>query len=134
MAKSNSFLATYVGGPTVIIELAGLRIMTDPTLDPAGVYDLGHITLEKYKDPADVDVDKIDLVLLSHDQHQDNLDDAGRELLTRTPKVYTTVIGADRLGGGNNRTESLGNRSYSNSRWLGTDDHCNSGEAWAGRN
>ncbi|TDN97107.1 MBL fold metallo-hydrolase [Sunxiuqinia elliptica] len=100
MTKSNSFLATYVGGPTVIIELAGLRIMTDPTLDPAGVYDLGHITLEKYKDPADVDVDKIDLVLLSHDQHQDNLDDAGRELLTRTPKVYTTVIGADRLGGG----------------------------------
>ena len=34
MSKAN---ITYLGGPTIIIEIGGLRIMTDPTLDPAGV-------------------------------------------------------------------------------------------------
>jgi L-ascorbate metabolism protein UlaG (beta-lactamase superfamily) len=27
---------TYVGGPTAIIEMGGLRLLTDPTFDPAG--------------------------------------------------------------------------------------------------
>jgi len=26
----------YLGGPTIILEIGGLRLMTDPTLDPAG--------------------------------------------------------------------------------------------------
>jgi L-ascorbate metabolism protein UlaG (beta-lactamase superfamily) len=37
-------------------------------------------------------------VLLSHDQHPDNLDPAGRALLPHVPRVLTTVDGADRLG------------------------------------
>lgn len=41
----------------------------------------------------------LDAVLLSHDQHADNLDHAGRELLRRVPHVLTTVAGAVRLGG-----------------------------------
>jgi L-ascorbate metabolism protein UlaG (beta-lactamase superfamily) len=32
----NNANATYLGGPTLILELNGYRIMTDPTLDPAG--------------------------------------------------------------------------------------------------
>jgi hypothetical protein len=42
---------------------------------------------------------RIDAVLLSHEQHADNLDTAGRALLTDIPTVLTTRIGAQRLGG-----------------------------------
>ena len=27
---------THIGGPTVLVELEGWRILTDPTFDPAG--------------------------------------------------------------------------------------------------
>ena len=27
---------TYVGGPTALLEWGGLRLLTDPTFDPAG--------------------------------------------------------------------------------------------------
>ena len=39
-------------------------------------------------------------MLLSHDHHGDNLDDAGRELLPSAGHVVTTAPGARRLGGG----------------------------------
>lgn len=38
-----------------------------------------------------------DLVLLSHDQHADNLDRAGRALLGAIPRILTTESGARRL-------------------------------------
>src|SRR5699024_6893989 len=38
-------------------------------------------------------------VLLSHDEHQDNLDTAGRAMLADAPLVLTTQGGAERLGG-----------------------------------
>jgi len=41
----------------------------------------------------------IDAVLLSHDHHGDNLDDAGRAILPSADVVLTTVPGAKRLGG-----------------------------------
>lgn len=28
--------ATYIGGPTVLLEVGGFRLLTDPTFDPAG--------------------------------------------------------------------------------------------------
>ena len=37
-------------------------------------------------------------MLLSHDHHGDNLDDAGRALLAAAPTVITTNVGARRLG------------------------------------
>lgn len=27
---------THIGGPTVLLEIGGLRFLTDPTFDPAG--------------------------------------------------------------------------------------------------
>jgi len=39
-------------------------------------------------------------VLLTHDHHDDNLDDAGRALLPSAGVVVTTASGAKRLGGG----------------------------------
>ena len=100
MKKVLAFHATYVGGPTAILEIDGLRIMTDPTLDPAGtVYMLPSLTVEKTKGPAVEDIGKIDVVLLSHDQHWDNFDHAGRSLVKEVAKTFTTVAGADRLKG-----------------------------------
>lgn len=93
--------ATYVGGPTVILELGSFRIITDPTLDPAGTTFMVNDKpgYSKTQDPATPDIGKIDLVLLSHDQHGDNLDHAGRELLAKVPLTLTTPIGAQRLKG-----------------------------------
>jgi L-ascorbate metabolism protein UlaG (beta-lactamase superfamily) len=50
-------------------------------------------------DPAAIEIGQIDVVLLSHDQHYDNLDFAGRALVETVPKTYTTVIGSSRLKG-----------------------------------
>ena len=43
-------------------------------------------------------LEPIDVVLLSHDQHPDNLDPAGRSFLPRAGRVLTTTAGAQRLG------------------------------------
>jgi L-ascorbate metabolism protein UlaG (beta-lactamase superfamily) len=93
---------TYVGGPTALINFHGLRFLTDPTFDPAGDdYVAGPVTLHKISDPQ-VGIDKlgpVDYVLLSHDQHFDNLDHAGKKMLSQAKQVLTTVEGAARLGG-----------------------------------
>jgi L-ascorbate metabolism protein UlaG (beta-lactamase superfamily) len=93
--------ALYIGGPTAIIEISGLRFMTDPTLDRAGnTYTSGTINLQKTQGPAaGIDIGKIDYVLLSHDQHPDNLDKGGRGILANVIHTYTTKPGAARLGG-----------------------------------
>lgn len=93
---------THIGGPTTLLEVAGWRILTDPTFDAAGGrYRLAPgSTSTKLRGPSlrlD-DLGPIDVVLLSHDQHADNLDRAGRELLASTGVVVTTVTGAARLG------------------------------------
>lgn len=92
-----------IGGPTALLTYGGLRILTDPTFDPPGDHARpgSPIVLHKLTGPAiePDDVLPVDLVLLSHDHHADNLDDAGRELLPRATTVLTTVAGAERLGG-----------------------------------
>jgi L-ascorbate metabolism protein UlaG (beta-lactamase superfamily) len=94
---------TYVGGPTALLEVAGLRLLTDPTFDPAGRrYNFGWGTSSrKLQDPSltPAELAPIDAVLLSHDQHDDNLDDAGREMLPSAGSVITTPAGSGRLGG-----------------------------------
>jgi L-ascorbate metabolism protein UlaG (beta-lactamase superfamily) len=100
MTETNVIL-TLIGGPTVLIEVGGWRLLTDPTFDPPGLYQAEPIRFEKTEGPA-LEPDAlapIDAVLLSHDQHLDNLDHAGRDLLPRADTVLTTHAGADRLGG-----------------------------------
>jgi L-ascorbate metabolism protein UlaG (beta-lactamase superfamily) len=95
---------THIGGPTVLVEVAGWRLLTDPTFDPpGGKYRFGWGTgSTKVAGPAlsPADVVPVDAVLLTHDHHADNLDAAGRALLADVPQVVTTVEGAGRLGGG----------------------------------
>lgn len=93
---------TLIGGPTTIVRFNGLRFLTDPTFDTGGsVYDLGVVTLKKTVSPAitPAAVGPIDAVLLSHDQHPDNLDVSGREFIKEVETVLTTPAGARRLGG-----------------------------------
>ena len=102
LTKYKSMNVTYIGGPTAIIEVAGLRFITDPTFDPAGslyFYAGGKLSLEKLQGPSEVKTGKIDFVLLSHDQHPDNLDNSGRKLLPEATHTFTTKAGSKRLGG-----------------------------------
>ncbi|MEV7374780.1 MBL fold metallo-hydrolase [Streptomyces sp. NPDC090301] len=91
------FTATHVGGPTTILEIGGLRLLIDPTFDPPKAYKSG---LEKLRAPAfgTDGLGTIDAVLLSHDQHDDNLDDSGRALLDDIPVVLSTPGARKRLG------------------------------------
>ena len=95
---------THIGGPTALIEVGGWRLLTDPTFDaPGRKYNFGWGTSSrKVAGPAMsvADLPPIDAVLLSHDHHDDNLDDAGRALLPSAAVVITTSSGARRLGGG----------------------------------
>lgn len=97
----NHITVTRIGGPTVLIEVDGWRIIVDPTFDAAGrKYSFGAGTSSvKTADPAIAlaDLGRIDLALVSHDQHADNLDDAGRALLADCEHVLTTVKAAQRI-------------------------------------
>jgi L-ascorbate metabolism protein UlaG (beta-lactamase superfamily) len=94
----STFTAQLVGGPTAVLEYAGLRWLTDPSLSPPGTYAGG---LVKTTGPAlaTEELEPIDVVLLSHEHHSDNLDPAGRAFLPRAGRVLTTAQGAERLGG-----------------------------------
>jgi len=97
---------TYVGGPTAILEWAGLRIVTDPTFDAPQVYDdPNESTLVKTAGPgvARADVGPVDLVLLSHHGHKDNLDWEGLELIATGPLTLSTQLAASELWGGSVR-------------------------------
>ena len=90
---------TLVGGSTAIIDMGGLRLITDPTFDPPGepIDGRPYRTLAPALGAADIG--RVDVALVSHDQHPDNLDTAGRALLAEIPLVLTTAAGAGRLGG-----------------------------------
>ncbi len=93
---------TYIGGPTALLEVRGVRLLTDPTFDPAGTaYPTPLYTLRKTAGPAipAEHLEFLNAVLLSHDHHFDNLDNAGRAILSRAEQVVTTPAGAARLGG-----------------------------------
>src|SRR5579875_1509110 len=87
---------TLIGGPTALIEYGGLRWLTDPTLSPPGEQEDQLTKTSGPALPADA-LGAIDVVLLSHDEHSDNLDPAGRAFLPRAGSVLTTAGGAERL-------------------------------------
>ncbi|WP_328872697.1 MBL fold metallo-hydrolase [Streptomyces sp. NBC_00287] len=89
-----------LGGPTAFFEYGGLRFLTDPTFDGPGEYP-GRAVLRKTAPAAaaPADLGPVDVVLLSHDEHADNLDHSGRALLDGVPLTLTTPGGGRRLGG-----------------------------------
>jgi|SRR5215218_993379 len=97
----NDVTLTHIGGPTLLIEVGGWRILTDPTFDAPGKrYFFGWGTMSRKLDGPAIAADElgtIDAVLISHDHHGDNLDPAGRALLPKLGTIVTTVPGAKRL-------------------------------------
>jgi L-ascorbate metabolism protein UlaG (beta-lactamase superfamily) len=85
-----------LGGPTTVIDVAGWRIVVDPTFDAPGPH--GHLT--KTAGPAipPSALGRVDAVLISHDEHLDNLDVEGRRFALSTPLVVTHPGAARRLG------------------------------------
>lgn len=99
---TSSITVTYFDTAMALIEVGPFRLLTDPVLDPAGAhFDYGPVQLTKTGSSAatETTLGRIDTVLLSHDQHGDNLDAAGRALLAKVPLVLTTPLAASRLNG-----------------------------------
>lgn len=95
-ARRRDCAISVLGGPTTVVDVAGRRIVMDPTFDPPGE----HSYLTKLTGPA-VSADAlgpVDAVLISHDQHPDNLDDDGRRMALAAPLVLTHPGAAGRLG------------------------------------
>ena len=91
----------YIGGPTVLLTIGSLHLLSDPTFEPTGYrYPSGETEVVKTTTPALAlaTLPAIDAVLLRHDQHKDNLDPAGREYLASAGRVLTTPESAQRLG------------------------------------
>ena len=99
-SSSASIAVTVVGGPTALLEWAGLRLLLDPTFDEPQRYGPDPDDLEKTAGPAVPfsALGRIDVALVSHHHHEDNLDRAGRNLALTLPLVLTTPAGADDLG------------------------------------
>jgi L-ascorbate metabolism protein UlaG (beta-lactamase superfamily) len=97
---STTIRARLIGGPTLQFSYADLSVITDPTFDPPGQYE-GGMTLRKLVGPAvsAAELETVDLALLSHDQHADNLDTSGRMFLDRVPAVVSTPDAAARIPG-----------------------------------
>lgn len=94
---------TWIGGPTTLLEYAGLRIVTDPTFDaPQSYPEAGSTTLVKTAAPgmSRAELGLVDLVLLSHHGHKDNLDWEGLELLATGVRTISTPLAAVELFGG----------------------------------
>ena len=100
-ARTATVRVTYYDTAMAVLEIGGLRLLTDPVLDAAGTYTDGPLSLDKTGGSAVTreQLGRIDAVLLSHDQHADNLDPAGRAFLATVPRVLTTPEGAERLAG-----------------------------------
>ena len=99
---TEQFPVRVFGGPTALFEYGGLRFLTDPTFDAPGDYQTpGRPLLTKTAPSAGgpADLGRVDVVLLSHDEHADNLDRSGRALLADIPLTLTTPGGGRRLGG-----------------------------------
>ncbi|MFD7405420.1 MBL fold metallo-hydrolase [Streptomyces sp. NPDC059866] len=101
-ASTGQFPVRVFGGPTALFEYGGLRFLTDPTFDAPGDYQLPGGPLLTKTAPSvgsPADLGRVDVVLLSHDEHADNLDASGRALLADVPLTLTTPGGGRRLGG-----------------------------------
>ena len=58
--------AMVVGGPTTVLDLGGLRIVSDPTFDAPGPH--GYLTKTIGLAVSEEQLGQVDLVLVSHDR------------------------------------------------------------------
>ncbi|MEU7750239.1 MBL fold metallo-hydrolase [Micromonospora sp. NPDC049171] len=98
----NELTVRAIGGPTAVLDYAGSRVVLDPTFDDPQTYHYGKVTATKLVGPSvsPEDLGQVDLVLVSHEHHLDNLDISGREYARQARRVLTTAAGAPKLGPG----------------------------------
>ncbi|WP_396933197.1 MBL fold metallo-hydrolase [Mycolicibacterium sp.] len=96
-AQRHPLAIGIIGGPTTVIDFAGLRLVTEPTFDAPRDY--GAYRKEAGPAVRPEELGPVDAVLLSHDLHQDNFDHAGRDFARRAPLLLTGPQAAHRLGG-----------------------------------
>ncbi len=94
---------THIDTACILLEINGFRILTDPTLDEAGHWyhhGFGAVS-KKTANPAlsVAALGHIDLILLSHHQHGDNFDRAGKELAKTAPLILSTQAAAKAVPG-----------------------------------
>jgi L-ascorbate metabolism protein UlaG (beta-lactamase superfamily) len=87
---------SVLGGPTTVIDIAGRRMVMDPTFDPPGQH--GYLVKTASPAIASTALGRIDVVLVSHDEHPDNLDEGGRRVALAAPLLITHPRAARRLG------------------------------------
>lgn len=87
---------SVLGGPTTVIDIGGLRFVIDPTFEPPGQQ--GYLTKTAGPAVESAALGDIDVVLISHDEHPDNLDEEGRRVALAAPLVLTHPRAAARLG------------------------------------
>ncbi|RBQ95686.1 hypothetical protein VDGD_01288 [Verticillium dahliae] len=98
---NSSVSMTFIGTATAILDIDGVKFLTDPFFAPAKTSyqhpERGY-QLFNHDEPALTlkDLPPIDAVLLSHEDHWDNLDELGRQLLDGR-HVFTTMDGAKQL-------------------------------------
>jgi L-ascorbate metabolism protein UlaG (beta-lactamase superfamily) len=95
--KHSAVAVGLVGGSTVVIDYGALRLVTDPTFDPPGPF--GPLTKTEAPALSVEELGDADAVLLSHEDHADNFDQAGRRYAARAAQTITGRHAAQRLGG-----------------------------------
>jgi hypothetical protein len=86
-----------VGGPTAVLDYAGLRLLTDPTFDPPGDHAGGLTKLTGPPWPPTTSVHRRGPALARPPRRQPR--PGGRAFLPRAGRTLTTTAGAERLGG-----------------------------------
>lgn len=95
---------THIDTACILLDINGFKILTDPTLDKKDRFFPQYVSSplafsKKYFDPAlsPSEIGKVDLVLLSHDHHSDNLDRNGRAFIKTVKAVLSTKDAVRRL-------------------------------------
>ncbi|MET3025875.1 MBL fold metallo-hydrolase [Flavobacterium sp. UW10123] len=95
---------THIDTACVLININGFKILTDPTLDKKDGFFPQYVSSpmafsKKYCSPSlsIEEIGRVDLVLLSHDHHSDNLDKKGRIFIQTVPIVLSTKDAVKRL-------------------------------------
>jgi L-ascorbate metabolism protein UlaG (beta-lactamase superfamily) len=96
---------TLIRNATLALRVAGLRLLVDPQLDPAGARPAVPNTpnprpnpLVELPEPPEALVAGLDAVLVTH-LHQDHFDDTARRLLRRDTPILCQPEDAERLRG-----------------------------------
>src|SRR5688572_28540239 len=96
----------WIGGPTALLEYAGLRAITDPMLGPRGPNafvlpkhpssGVLNASVARYTAPASFTFAGLDAILISH-THADHVDARAKELLPKHLPLVVAAAGADAL-------------------------------------